>query len=283
MRSLSPLSWLANSQGAPQDRRRNCRWHRHGIGLREIEMAGAGYINARINRAEVAFRSRRRSATKGRGTAGKVLVEHSSSTQQAAQSDISEMRFWAIRSSDCLRFAGRGSGRTDYIDNTGVQVADVAVGFLHIEKKTRAEIEALAAAPRFDFYCWDLYARASQWYAQDKQKLQLGRQLSMRLKRGITKRRPSLICFRSPCCDAILRPCWARHRLRLSFLPRESEILRLWLFWDAVYETQKAGVLGARLGQKLRLLGDAPALNVKTLTHGVEATEEAIIQREARK
>jgi len=35
----------------------------------------------------------------------------------------------------------------------------VIVGFLHIEKKSAAEIEALTRAPRFDYYCWDLYAR----------------------------------------------------------------------------------------------------------------------------
>ena len=49
-----------------------------------------------------------------------------------------------------------------------MQVADVVVGFTHIEKKSRAEIEALAGQPRFDYYCWDLYARVSQWYAEDQ-------------------------------------------------------------------------------------------------------------------
>jgi len=61
----------------------------------------------------------------------------------------------------------------NYIDNTGAQVADVVVGFLHIEKKSRAEIEALAAAPRFDFVCWDLYARVSHWYEENKANLQV--------------------------------------------------------------------------------------------------------------
>ena len=91
-----------------------------------------------------------------------------------------------------LRFAGREVDVQNYIDNTGVQVADVVVGFLHIEKKTRAEIEALAAAPRFDFYCWDLYARVSQWYARRTSRtFRRGQQRSMRLKKGTTKRQPS--------------------------------------------------------------------------------------------
>ncbi len=62
----------------------------------------------------------------------------------------------------------------NYIDNTGVQVADVVVGFLHLEGKSLAEIRSLVAAKetegdqareeRFDYLCWDVYARASQWY-----------------------------------------------------------------------------------------------------------------------
>ena len=76
----------------------------------------------------------------------------------------------------------------NYIDNTGVQVADVVVGFLHMEKKSRAEIEALAAAPRFDYYCWDLYARVSQWYEQDKANLQTRSATCMPSKKGTTKR-----------------------------------------------------------------------------------------------
>ena len=75
-----------------------------------------------------------------------------------------------------LRFAGREVDVQNYIDNTGVQVADVVVGFLNIEKKSRAEIEQLTRQPRFDYYCWDLYARVSQWYAQDKQNLQVRQQ-----------------------------------------------------------------------------------------------------------
>src|SRR5208282_5440612 len=75
-----------------------------------------------------------------------------------------------------LRFAGREVDVQNYIDNTGVQVADVVVGFTHIEKKSRAEIEALAHQPRFDYYCWDLYARVSHWYEQDKEHLQARRE-----------------------------------------------------------------------------------------------------------
>src|ERR1700723_138678 len=106
--------------------------------------------------------------------AGKILVEHTSINPNKA-AHIGHLRNAILGDTfvRLLRYAGREVDVQNYIDNTGVQVADVVVGFLHIEKKTRAEIEALSRHPRFDYYCWDLYARVSQWYAEDKQNLQL--------------------------------------------------------------------------------------------------------------
>jgi arginyl-tRNA synthetase len=57
----------------------------------------------------------------------------------------------------------------NYIDNTGVQVADVVVGFQQLEGKSLADVRQLlqdlkSKGERIDYYCWDLYARTSQWY-----------------------------------------------------------------------------------------------------------------------
>jgi arginyl-tRNA synthetase len=89
-----------------------------------------------------------------------------------------------------LRAAGYQVDVQNYIDNTGVQVADVVVGFERVAKKSRAEIEALIAGSegRFDYYCWDLYARVSQWYEADKENLQARRDTLHALKRAATRR-----------------------------------------------------------------------------------------------
>jgi arginyl-tRNA synthetase len=68
-----------------------------------------------------------------------------------------------------LRAAGQKVDVQNYIDNTGVQVADVVVGFLHLEGKSLADARLLLSelktkGQRIDYYCWDLYARTSQWY-----------------------------------------------------------------------------------------------------------------------
>ena len=73
----------------------------------------------------------------------------------------------------------------NYIDNTGVQVADVVVGFVELEKKSKAEVaEIIASTPRFDYYCWDLYARVSQWYEEDKEHLKARQQALHAIEQG---------------------------------------------------------------------------------------------------
>ena len=145
----------------------------------------------------------------------------------------------------------------NYIDNTGVQVADVVVGFLHIEKKSRAEIEQLARQPRFDYYCWDLYARVSHWYAEDKQNLQVRQQALHAIEEGNNET--------AAVADVISVAVLRRHLetmdrldIEYDFLPRESEILHLH-FWDAAFtKLKEGGVLSFESGRKeQRLLGDA--------------------------
>ncbi len=212
-------------------------------GFEKFEIAGAGYINVRVNRAEMAAALVADQEPKEEVPPGKVLVEHSSINPNKA-AHIGHLRN-AILGDTFVRlllFAGREVDIQNYIDNTGVQVADVVVGFLHIEKKTRAEIEALAAAPRFDFYCWDLYARVSQWYEQDKQNLQARSATLHAIEEGNNET--------GAIADLISTAVLRRHLetmdrldIEYDFLPRESEILHLH-FWDAAFtKLKEAGVL----------------------------------------
>src|SRR2546423_14521358 len=72
-----------------------------------------------------------------------------------------------------LRACGRRVEVQNYIDNSGVEVADVVVGFQHLENKNLADVKALLADPavRFDYYCWDLYARISSYYKEHPESL----------------------------------------------------------------------------------------------------------------
>ena len=143
-----------------------------GIGVIEsfekFEVAGAGYINARVNRASLALAVAKDEERRTGPASGKILVEHSSINPNKA-AHIGHLRNAILGDTfvRLLQYAGRKVDVQNYIDNTGVQVADVVVGFQHIEKKSVSDVERLASRPHFDYYCWDLYARASQWYEQN--------------------------------------------------------------------------------------------------------------------
>ena len=212
-------------------------------GIAEMQVAPPGYLNVRIDRAWMAAVLAGDQKPVADLCAGKILVEHTSINPNKA-AHIGHLRNAILGDTfvRLLRFVDREVDVQNYIDNTGVQVADVVVGFTHIEKKSRAEIETLAHQPRFDYYCWDLYARVSQWYEQDKEHLQA--------------RRETLHAIEDPASEtasiaelistAVLRrhlETMDRLDIEYDFLPRESEILHLH-FWDAAFTKLKdAGVL----------------------------------------
>ena len=212
-------------------------------GFEKMEVAGAGYINARVDRAALAATVARDEKHRVEKPSGKILVEHSSINPNKA-AHIGHLRNAILGDTfvRLLRFAHRDVDVQNYIDNTGVQVADVVVGFLHLEKKSRAEIEQLATQTRFDYHCWDLYARVSQWYEQGPENKKLRLQVLHEIEQGgnETSATAELIS------TAVLRrhlETMDRLEIEYDFLPRESEILHLH-FWDAAFEKLKAaGVL----------------------------------------
>jgi len=215
-----------------------------GIGLipgfEKLELAGAGYINARLKREELANALIADEMPRAEIPAGKILVEHSSINPNKA-AHVGHLRNAILGDTfvRLLRFAGREVDVQNYIDNTGVQVADVVVGFLNIEKKSRAEIELLSRQSRFDYYCWDLYARVAHWYAEDKQNLQVRQQALHAIEEGNNES--------AAVADVISIAVLRRHletmerlSIEYDFLPRESEILHLH-FWDAAFTKLKEG------------------------------------------
>ncbi len=209
-------------------------------GFERLEAAGTGYINARVKRAELAAAIAGDEQPRTEIPSGKILVEHSSINPNKA-AHIGHLRNAILGDTfvRLLRFAGREVDIQNYIDNTGAQVADVVVGFLHLEKKSRADIEGLTRQPRFDYYCWDLYARTSQWYEQDKQNLQARARTLHAIEEGDNE----TAAIADLISVAILRrhlETMDRLDIEYDFLPRESEILHLH-FWDAAFTKLKEG------------------------------------------
>ena len=212
-------------------------------GIAAMQVAPPGYLNVTIDRAYLAAALAADQKPSAEIPSGKILVEHSSINPNKA-AHIGHLRNAILGDTfvRLLRYAGREVDIQNYIDNTGVQVADVVVGFVHLEKKSRAEIEALARAPRFDYYCWDLYARVSQWYEQDKQNQQARIETLHAIEDGASE----IAAIADLISTAVLRrhlETIDRLDIEYDFLPRESEILHLH-FWEAAFSKLKdAGVL----------------------------------------
>ena len=230
-------------------------------GFAGFEVAGAGYINARLDRAAgvrmvAGVGSHPSDKNKDVARVGHPvhsLVEHTSINPNKA-AHIGHLRNAILGDTfvRLLRAAGQKVDVQNYIDNTGVQVADVVVGFQHLEGLSLADVRLLLEdlkrkGERIDYYCWDLYAHTSQWYEQGSDEENAARKKLRfatlhELERGgnETAEVAELIS------TAVLRrhlETMQRLGIEYDFLPRESEILHL-KFWEAAFEQMKqSGVL----------------------------------------
>ena len=221
-------------------------------GFAGFDVAGAGYINARLDRGAAV-----RDVAAGAGVDVAEprlhsLVEHTSINPNKA-AHVGHLRNAILGDTfvQLLRAAGQKVDVQNYIDNTGVQVADVVVGLTHLEGFSLADLEALmarlaASGERIDYYCWDLYARVSQWYDADEAEKRARRQVRLDTLHLIEKGGNDAAQIGEIISTAVLRrhlETMLRLGIEYDLLPRESEILHLH-FWDLAFEQLKAkGVL----------------------------------------
>jgi arginyl-tRNA synthetase len=210
-------------------------------GVARVEVAGGGYLNAFFDRAaffQGACEETGRGATAPRPDAPKAVVEHTSINPNKA-AHIGHLRNAVLGDTfvRLLRYAGHRVEVENYIDNTGVQVADVVLGFLELEPRSLDEVRKLAAAPRFDYLCWDLYARVTQFLSEDKSRLELRGKTLQQIEEGHGEA--------AQMAELVATAIVTRHlqtldRLGIDYdlLTRESEILHL-KFWDAAFEMLK--------------------------------------------
>jgi arginyl-tRNA synthetase len=209
-------------------------------GVVKVECAANGYLNLFLDRPSflverLAGRAPAPSARAGR----KIIVEHTAINPNKA-AHIGHLRNSALGDTlvRSLRFLGNDVEIQNYIDDTGVQVADVAVGFSRLEGKSPADVEALIQQPKFDYLCWDLYARVTEWYAEDKEHLAARAAALHDIEHGTG----DIAAIGRIVADAIVR-CHLRTMERLNvqydLLTWEGDILRL-QFWNRAFETLKA-------------------------------------------
>jgi arginyl-tRNA synthetase len=168
----------------------------------------------------------------------KDIVEHTSVNPNKA-AHIGHLRNAVLGDTFAriLRHIGRRVEVQNYIDNTGVQVADVVLGFTHLGKKSVEDVRALIAQPRFDYHCWDLYTRVTQFLAEDKSHLELRSQTLKHIEEdhGDAAKIAEIVST-----AIVARHLQTLERLGIEYdlLSRESEILHL-KFWDAAFAMLK--------------------------------------------
>jgi arginyl-tRNA synthetase len=208
-------------------------------GVAAMEVAGNGYINIRLHRGAYGAALLGVDDAKLAGSGEKIIVEHTNINPNKA-AHIGHLRNSTLGDTfvRMLRARGERVEVQNYIDNTGVQVADVVVGFLK-DGKTPADVRALIADPavRFDYYCWDLYARISAEYNENKDLLK-DRSATLH---AIESGEGDVAELAHLVADAIVKAHLAtmlRLDVEYDVLPRESEILHL-KFWASAFELLK--------------------------------------------
>jgi len=211
-------------------------------GIARVEVAGGGYLNAFFERAAFWESVRRETSGEPREAdtkRGQVIVEHTSINPNKA-AHIGHLRNAVLGDTmvRMLRHTGNEVAVQNYIDNTGVQVADVVIAFREMEKKSLAEVRKLAGEPRFDYLCWDLYAKATQYFEEDKTRAAKMRGETLK---AIEEGKGEIAEMAAEIGDAIVSlhlRTMARLDIFYELLARESEILHLH-FWDAAFEKLK--------------------------------------------
>ncbi len=209
------------------------------VNVERVEVAGAGYLNVFYNRAKFLseFVATEKIADEN---SVKSCIEHTSVNPNKA-AHIGHVRNSVLGDTfvRILRANGERVEVQNYIDNTGVQVADVVVGFIYLEKMNLEDIKNLDQSLKisFDFYCWDLYARVGREYIKDENlKIKRAETLhALELGEGEVAEIAEYVATRNVEC--ILKTM-ERFGIRYDLLPRESEILRL-KFWSTAFEKMK--------------------------------------------
>ena len=209
-------------------------------GVAAMEVAGNGYINVRFDRPAYGAALLRGDIAPSGATEGKTIVEHTNINPNKA-AHIGHLRNAVLGDTfvRMLRARGNRVEVQNYIDNTGVQVADVVAGFHFLEGKTPAAVGALITGDgqRFDYLCWDLYARTSQHFKDQPEALAWRAATLHSIEAGSGE----LAEMAHLVADAIVNIHLAtmlRLNVQYDVLPRESEILHL-KFWAAAYDLLK--------------------------------------------
>ena len=204
-----------------------------------VSVEGAGYLNFRLDRGGFTAAHYRAVMAPPPPSGERVIVEHTNINPNKA-AHIGHLRNSVLGDTyvRCSKWLGDHVETQNYIDDTGVQVADVVVAFQHLEKKSVADVaKMIETNERFDYVCWDVYSKMAQYYADHPESLEWRRETlhHMENQEGDAARLAKLIS------RAVVRrhlETMQRLGIRYDLLPKESDIIHLH-FWERAFELLK--------------------------------------------
>ena len=213
--------------------------------IARVEVAGAGYLNIFLDRAKFLLENGSGEPISKRldPTAAKVCVEHTSVNPNKA-AHVGHVRNSVLGDTfqRILAATGKRVEIQNYIDNTGVQVADVVLGFIYLEHKDldsirKLDVELEDFGISFDYYCWDLYTRVGQAYEANPELKEKRAEILHQIEQGGNQTAELADYVATRNVEQILKTM-ERLSIEYDLLPRESEILHLH-FWDKAFERMK--------------------------------------------
>ena len=237
-------------------------------GITKVVAAPNGYLNLYLDRRPYVLDRLNRRIAPARTSDGKTVVEHTAINPNKA-AHIGHLRNATLGDTivRVLRFRGTPVEVQNYIDDLGVQVADIIVGFREIEHKDIEAVRHTAVTTRFDYYCWDLYSRVAEWYDADKDRPAIRAKTLHELEAGGN----ASAAMAAVIVDHIVRAhlqTMARLNIAYDLLTYEGDILRL-QFWAKAFE-----ILKSKGAVFLQNEGKLAGCWVMTIDDGSETEEE---------
>ncbi len=208
-------------------------------GVARIVVAPNGYLNLFLDRSAFLLSQLRQEVPAPRPSTDKTIVEHTAINPNKA-AHIGHLRNAALGDTlaRVMSFRGATVEVQNYIDDLGVQVADIVVGFRELEKRSLDQVREIADATRFDYYCWDLYAKVTDWYEKDRARLSVRAATLHDLEQGGSDAAATAAFIVERIVRAHLNTM-ARLSIDYDLLTYEGDILRL-QFWAHAFEILKA-------------------------------------------
>ncbi len=206
-------------------------------GVVKAEAAGAGYINLFLDKKN--FFSRQLHTldrTDLSPEEDKIIIEHTNINPNKA-AHIGHLRNACLGDTlaRCQRYKGENVEVQNYIDDTGVQVADVVFGFMDLEQMSLSQIKKINE--KFDYYCWDLYARVSSYFESHPDAEKRRSEILKKIEEGKNPEYEIGFYLSRQIIKAHLQTM-RRIGVTYDMLPCESTILHL-KFWEKAFSLLK--------------------------------------------